>query len=402
MRSELWFGDQASFNHLSRLEDKFFGVSNEIEFEDDEDSIGDTVLKRYGNTGVISVRGSLTGNFQWWHDKFGVTSYEAINDALLICLRDSGITQIVLDISSGGGQVRLLSTVSDRIKQVNAVKPVFAHTDSSAFSAAYWIACSARKVTASQMAEVGSIGTLMVIPVFKKSYEENGVDIYVFRSGKFKAIGNGYEELSDEDKNYLQEGLDKANQFFLNHVSSRRNLMVSEKDMWAEGKTFYAEEAKSVGLIDAVTTLDAYIKPGDIAMQTDAEILAAQVAAGASVEDLVGEEQAKVVMEPTELSAAKEIGRLEVKLELAQAELEQVKQQLEAAETLKLLAQDAVSKLQTALGLPKEQKATSLEIVAQYNDLQAQMAAKFARGQQTKTPVVEQNVAHPGRSFRNH
>ena len=462
MKFSLWMGDQESHAALDFFEKKFAGELPEKQaFRDDEprldknfnvseDRKGLYLLERFGDKAVVKVHGSLTNGYQWWHQYTSgqVTSYEAIRDALAIAAGEQGINEIYMDFATGGGGVRGLDTASEAISRANAIKPVYAHTDSHAFSAGYWLASSARRVTSSRMAEVGSIGTLMVLENYTDAAAKAGIKYHVFRAGEFKAIGLPFEELTEEHSAYLQDNLEKTNKFFLEHVSRHRNLMLSDQQQWGEGKTFYADEALKVGLIDRVTTMADLL--GSSASATnlidnrrfemlDAEKLA-QIAAGADPKEVLTAEELTAYLaslegagepeangegagEPeagapaggapdagaptasADLAAAlKENGRLEAKLEAAQADNEALKQALEGRDAqmdgLLAVAQVAIGNLQLALGLPKEAKATPADVVAQFNDLQGQMAARFPRSQKTVTPTADTTRAPAGTSFR--
>ena len=451
----IWMGDESSHASLAALETKF--MSEVKAFRDEgEDPVRDTcfdcltdrkglyLLERVGDKAILKVHGSLTNAFQWWHPYLAghVTSYEAIKDALVICADDAAITSIYMDFATGGGVVRGLDTASEMIRRVSAVKPVFAHTDSHAFSAGYWLACAAKQVTASRMAEIGSIGTLIVLENYTEAAANNGVKYHVFRAGEFKALGLPYEALSEKAATYIQDNLEKTNKFFLEHVSRSRNLMMSDRPQWGEGQTFFAEEGMKVGLIDRVTTLAELIGGGAsnpttsdqrrFEMKISPEKLA-QIAAGADPKSVLSAEeliqyQAAVTEEPVAdvpaveepaplaaealpvvtadlATALKQNGKLEAQLEAAQAKLAEadvakaaLQVQLDA---LQPVAQASVAMLQTALQLPKEAKSTPTEILAQFNDLQGQMAARFSRTQVTQTPVADDTrVTTESTSFR--
>ncbi len=459
-----WLGTEEALAELDRFEAMYAGQPPEkLAYDEDEDGRpsldkdfnvysdrkGLYLLERIGNIAVVKVHGSLTNTHRWWHEYLAgqVTSYEALADALQIAANGEGITEILMDFATGGGVVRGLDVMSETIRRVDARKPVYAHTDSHSFSAGYWLACTARRVTASRMAEVGSIGTLMVLSTYVKAAEKEGIEYHVFRAGEFKALGLPYETLDDKAKAYIQENLEKTNKFFLEHVSRNRNLMMSERDRWAEGKTFFAEEALAVGLIDRVTTLADLIgsaasttttsDPRRFEMNISAEKLA-QIAAGADPKTVLTAEELKQyeasletpepeanegngeggdepeAEEPEKPAAEastdpmalmKEIGRLEAKLEAAEADNATLQQALAGRDaqmaSLLTVAQVAVGNLQAALQRPKEAKSTAAEVVAQFNELQGDMAKRFKIGQQTTTPTEDTTRAQVTTSFRH-
>jgi len=461
----IWLGTEDALQQLDFYEAKYAGQLPDVKalrddddypvrdkhFNADSDRKGLYLLERFGNKAVVKVHGSLTNTHQWWHQHMVgyVTSYEAIADALKIAADEDGITEIFMDIASGGGVVRGLDIMSDAVHRIDRIKPVYAHTDSHMFSAAYWVGAAARSTTASRMAEVGSIGTLMVLTSYAKAAEKEGIEYHVFRAGEYKALGLPYEELSDKAKAYIQDNLEKTNKFFLEHVSRKRNLMMSDRNQWGEGKTFFAEEGLSVGLIDRVTTLADLIgsgasstttsDPRRFEMKISPEKLA-QIAAGADPKTVLTAEEftlytAELKAEPAaeepeatepegnegdkpeanvekpEAFAAdyanllKENGKLEAKLEAAAADNAALKQSLEGRDvqmsSLLTVAQAAVGNLQTALGRPKEAKSSAAEVVAQYNELQGDMAKRFKVGQQTQTPTEDTTSAQVTTSFRH-
>lgn len=464
MKFRTWLGTEEALAELDRFEAMYAGKPPEkVAYDEDEDGHptrdknfnvysdrkGLYLLDRVGNMAIVKVHGSLTNTHQWWHAWMAgyVASYEAIADALQIALDEEGIDEILMDFATGGGVVRGLDIMSDAMRRADKRKPVYAHTDSHAFSAGYWMASTARQVTASRMAEVGSIGTLMVLTTYVKAAEKEGIEYHVFRAGEFKALGLPYEDLDDKAKAYLQDNLEKTNKFFLEHVSRNRNLMMSERDRWAEGKTFFAEEALAVGLIDRVTTLADLIgsaasttttsDPRRFEMNISAEKLA-QIAAGADPKTVLTAEELKhyeASLETPEpeanegngkggdepeagepekpaaeastdtMALMKEIGRLEAKLEAAEADNATLQQALAGRDaqmaSLLTVAQAAVGNLQVALQRPREAKSTAAEVVAQFNELQGDMAKRFKTGQQTTTPTEDNTRPAANTSFRH-
>ena len=312
MAVDIWLGTEKAFNkHASfELQYKFDKVAySNYPFDDREEDIcpvfgvdvnrkGLYLLDKVGETPVLKIHGSLVPSYRRYHQWYPgeVTSYEAINDALAI-LGETGHTDVILDHNSGGGAVSGLDTVTTNIERLQADGMNFrAHTDSASFSASYWIMSSANSVTASKMAEVGSIGVIAVIRTLANTEENYGVKFTVLKEGEFKAVGNPYEELSEADKKYLQENLKETNAFFLNHISAQRNLSLDDYKDWAEGKTFFTAKAVKNGLVDRITTLNDLIGRGASAhttgdrrkfeMKISPEKLA-QIEAGANAADVL-------------------------------------------------------------------------------------------------------------------
>ena len=174
---------------------------------------------------------------------------------------DPQVKTIVLDVKSGGGSVQGLSDTADLVRKVDSkVKPVHAFTDSCACSAAYWLAASARKVHASNMAETGSIGVLAVHQEYTKMLADIGVTPTVIRSGEYKALGHSMEVLSPKAEATIQSQLDHMASIFDNYIADRRGMTVDAfKKSAGEGRVFVGQQGVEAGLVDSITTFDALV-----------------------------------------------------------------------------------------------------------------------------------------------
>ena len=466
MEDDIWLGSEASYSVIQKYQEKFSAPDfikqafhrgpgrDEAELDPvfgvDVERPGLTLLRKINDRTVIQVSGSLTPSFSYWHRwvRGEVVSYEAVRDALQIC-EEQGIKDIIMHFDSNGGSVRGLSQTSDAMKRFQRLGgKISAHSDALVASAAYWLYCGANSCTASEMCELGSIGTMAVVRTYVNTEQTMGIKFTVIKAGKFKALGNPFEELTEADRKKLQQNINETNDFFLKRVSVERNLMLSETEVWAEGQTFFAEKARQVGLIDKVSTMDDLIGSGPAAdnpsdtRRFEMEISAekrAQIAAGAdpkvvltaaelevymaglkSVEDEPEVEEPVVeakdpVKEPPKddapaptmsddlKKALRDNGVLEHKLEAAGADIAKLKEANEtltkSMESLLVVAQAAVGNLQRALGKPLETKASVGETLAQYNDLQSQMAVVFKTGQQSKQASVEDSTKPGGDSL---
>jgi len=259
----LWLGDQTSF--MVSQDAKAWMLSNPEKlaestpkFEEEDDLLeylADAIYQVQENVAVITVSGAMTNEDSFWNLFFGMTSYNTISTALNRALEDSSVTDIILNVSTSGGDAEGIGEVGKNIRLADKLKPVWGYSATKALSAGYWIISSTRKIYGSEMAEFGSIGVVVTHTSRSRWLKEKGYDVTVFRGGEFKALGHPAEELSKKAKKLFQEKTDKIYNFFLEKVSQeRKQLTVENKDAWAEGKVFFSEEAKALGMIDGVTT----------------------------------------------------------------------------------------------------------------------------------------------------
>lgn len=460
--TQLWCGTGDSLKEFLALEAKYFEQLQPVassRYEEDEDDRLDRMfgvdvyrpgllhLEKIGNTAILNIQGGLVNGHQWWHEFVvgQLTSYEAIKDAVAILNQSSDVSNVIVRVESPGGYVFGVDSASRALNSLKATKNITVHSDTIAASAGYWLMSSLPNVYASPMAQIGNIGTLLLVPDYSEAYNKAGIKFHVFKAGKEKGYGLSETEFTEEEKASLQEYVEKSNNFFLTHVSRHRNLMISETDKWGEAQTFFAGEALSVGLIDGVATLEELVgrisastNNGESDMVISQEKLA-QISAGAAPETVLTqaelaayEAQLQADPEPVDepeqgqepeatapteepnqgaqadLTLARELGKAEAKIEALTAQIEALQADKESAkaqtEGLKVVAQAAVANLQTALQLPKEVKADAAAIVAQYNELTRKMAERFPVGQtssaaKTKDDEPKVRVPHPHRPY---
>lgn len=250
----LWLGSQASFEKILASQEQIRARADGLEAEDGYES---RLLSVTNGIGVIDVKGSLTSEDSFWNQLFGITSYNEIRNAIIEAVEDEDVNKIVLDIDSPGGDAAGVAELSEFIKKASNYKPIETYVSGSAFSAAYWIASATDRISGPRMSEAGSIGVLAVLAEMTEAYKRQGVKLHVFRGGKYKAIGNPYEKLSDKSKSIIQGRIDKAESFFLDAVSENRDIPRSKvKSQVGEGLTFFADEAVENGLMDEIISFD--------------------------------------------------------------------------------------------------------------------------------------------------
>lgn len=208
---------------------------------------------------VVQIKGPLNNDQGFWNEIFGMTGYPEIRDALIHAANDQSVKSIMLDIDSGGGAVSGVADTAQLIRMINdKVKPVVAFTDGMMASAAYWLGAAAGKVHAGKTAVVGSIGVLSTHKEYSQALKDRGVGVTVVRAGKYKALANSVEKLTDEGKQQIQQVVDAAYTVFVEHVASMRGQTFDYTDQhMAQGREFVGEAAVNAGLVDSISTFDA-------------------------------------------------------------------------------------------------------------------------------------------------
>lgn len=211
-----------------------------------------------GNLGVIGLCGVMTKSGAG--DSLTQTvSTAMVRRALSECAANEQISAVVMVIDSPGGSVCGTGDLGDDIARLKAKKPVIGFAEDDCHSAAYWAASQCSMIVANRFARVGSIGTYAVIDDVSKMYESKGIKTHVIRSGKFKGAGVEGSEITDEHLAEFQREVDACNEMFITAVASGRGMTMEQVAAIADGRSYTAQDALSLGLIDKIATYDGML-----------------------------------------------------------------------------------------------------------------------------------------------
>ena len=256
---KVWAGTEASLHAALDAEEARaarMAAGDRISEKDRETS---RLLSVDDGVATISIKGPLTNDGDAiWNEWVGMTGYPEIRDAMISAATDTSVQHIVLDIDSGGGAVSGVDDTAKLIRLVHDnVKPVTAFTDGSMYSAAYWLGSSAGEVYASKAAGMGSIGVIATHMERSEMLKEAGIGVTVVRAGKYKALANGVEKLTEEGKAQIQAGVDAAYKIFVGHVAEMRGKSYEFADsVMAQGREFYGQAGADAGLVDGIKSFD--------------------------------------------------------------------------------------------------------------------------------------------------
>jgi len=211
------------------------------------------LLSMHEGVGIVSIDGKLTDKNSFFNSWYGLCSYDAIREAIVEAI-ELGAKSILFDVNSGGGSVNGMHELSSFIQGLPVSTTAF--TGGSMCSAAYYVGASCDTVYCGEMAETGSIGVLLVHQEVTEALKKQGVKVDVIRSGSKKAVGLPYEKLSASNRQHLQNQVDLFANKFYSFCSDRREIPQSKMSDIKTGRTFVAEQAVTVGLVDEVKSFD--------------------------------------------------------------------------------------------------------------------------------------------------
>ena len=229
---------------------------------------------------VIDFKGSMDAN-EVEHLREEITA--------ILCVADKE-DEVLVRLESGGGVVHgygLAASQLQRIKE-KGLKLTVA-VDKVAASGGYMMACVADKLLASQFAYIGSIGVLAQLPNFNKLLKKNDIEFEQHTAGEFKRTLTVFGENNDEGRAKFKEEIEEIHVLFKDFVQSQRPDM--DIDKVATGEYWPGVKAKSLGLIDDITTSDDYI----LSHYPTREIFSVKYAVKKNVAEKLGMSAANVV-----------------------------------------------------------------------------------------------------------
>jgi signal peptide peptidase SppA len=205
---------------------------------------------------VIPVHGTLVRRSLGLDAASGLMSYGDIATMLDVALTDPGVTGILLDIDSPGGEAGGVFELGERIRAADAIKPVWAIASDSAFSAAYAIACAASRITVTRTGGVGSIGVIAMHVDQTVRDAQEGYRYTAITAGAQKNDFSPHEMLTSEAHARLQAEVDRLYGLFVDHVAQMRGINANAVRA-TEAGLYFGAQAIASGLADAQGSFDS-------------------------------------------------------------------------------------------------------------------------------------------------
>ena len=218
----------------------------------------DPQLEVTNGSALIRVNGFLSYHTDFWSWLEGGTSYEDIRTQFRASQADPAVKNIVMLISSGGGEASGLFDLVDEIYQARGQKPIYAVFDEDGFSAAFALASAADKRYISRTGKAGSVGVVAM------HMDQSGWDAqmglaftYIF-AGAHKVDYSSHAPLSPETMSALQDDINAAYDIFVNTVA--RNLGLTTAAVKAsEASIYQGTKAVDIGFADSVMSFNQFM-----------------------------------------------------------------------------------------------------------------------------------------------
>lgn len=204
---------------------------------------------------VIPVFGTLVKRSLGLDAASGLMAYDELESRLETALADPQVAGILLDLDSPGGEAGGVFELAERIRAASRIKPIWAHANDAAYSAAYAIAAACQRLTLSRTAGVGSVGVIALHVNQAVKDAKDGLHYTAVFAGGHKNDLSPHEPLSPQAAGTLQSEVDRLYGIFTTQVAAMRQLDVDAVRA-TEAAVYFGENAVAVGLADAVLPFD--------------------------------------------------------------------------------------------------------------------------------------------------
>jgi signal peptide peptidase SppA len=215
---------------------------------------GERILYTVDDYGIATL--NISGAMMRGRSKFGGTSTLDARKAVRLMKADADVKGVMLAISSPGGTVAGNDEFASDLRALGKVKPMHAYAEGEMCSAAYWCGIQASRVTASRTTDVGSIGVIAQVWDTSGQFEKDGIKVHVIATGEDKGAFADGVPVTEANLDYARELVADTFKTFKAEVMSRRNMTAEQFKAVSSGRVWLAPQAKDLGLIDAVATMD--------------------------------------------------------------------------------------------------------------------------------------------------
>jgi protease-4 len=189
-----------------------------------------------------------------------ITSSRHIVEQIDNFTEDDGVKAIILRINSPGGGVGPSQEIYREVLKAKEKKKIIASMESVGASGGYYVACASDLIVANPGTITGSIGVVMEFSNVEDLLKKIGLRSYVIKSGKHKDIGSPLREMTPGERSILQGVIDSVHAQFVRAVAEGRNMEESKVRRIADGRIFSGEQAKELGLVDRLGSLQDAIE----------------------------------------------------------------------------------------------------------------------------------------------
>jgi protease-4 len=209
--------------------------------------IGDVV-------GVVRIDGEIAQG--------SPASSERLVPALRRAFESPRVKAVVLAIDSPGGSPGEAERIYRALESLRSQhgKPVIAVVGNVGASAAYLIALHADKIFAGQYSLVGSVGAVLAGWDLHRAAERLDVSQRLYASGPLKSMLSPFQPVTEAADAKARALIREIGEVFVSEVKKVRGDKLSSEVDVGSGEVWLGPDAKRLGLIDEIGTLEEVIR----------------------------------------------------------------------------------------------------------------------------------------------
>jgi len=207
---------------------------------------------------VLPIYGTIIPRATMMSKMSGGTALTDICAALDQIAADDSIGAVLLDVNSPGGSVDLVPETAAKIRALAEEKRVVAISNTTAASAAYWLASQATELVVTPSGSVGSIGVFAAHEDHSVALEMEGVDLTLVSAGRYKVELSPFAPLAEDAREAMQAVVDEFYEMFTSAVAKGRGVSASKvRNGFGEARMVTARNAVTEGMADRVDTFES-------------------------------------------------------------------------------------------------------------------------------------------------
>ena len=161
------------------------------------------------------------------------------------------VRAIVIRINSPGGAIGATQEIHNEIIRAREKgKKVIVSMGDIATSGGYYLASGADYILANPGTITGSIGVAVGNINFRELMDKWGIEMNIIKSGKYKDTLSHWRQMTESEREFLQELVDRVYNQFITAVAKGRGLEIEKVKELADGRAFTGEKSLELGLID--------------------------------------------------------------------------------------------------------------------------------------------------------
>ena len=190
----------------------------------------------------------------------GVMGSDSVVHAFRLAEQDKAVRAILFRIDSPGGSAVAAESIWDAVKTARAAgKPVIVSMGGVAGSGGYYIAAAADKIVAEPATLTGSIGVVAGKVLIGGLLDKIGASVDAVQTSDNAALYSALDDFTPEGTKQFEAALDSTYAGFKDRVAQGRHMTADQVETVAKGRVWTGEQAKGVGLVDALGGYDTAI-----------------------------------------------------------------------------------------------------------------------------------------------